>query len=194
LLLLAGCGAPHDTITTYVVSKTDRAKANRPENGPRTNPPRTNGPRDRLLAAIVPHGKRAWFFKLVGPQQRVDHYVAEFEALIRSVKFRGGEEAPPKWVVPAGWHERPGSGMRFATLRVDAEDPPLELTVIPLPMDATDPEQVILSNVNRWRGQMDLQPLRPDQLSHETKQIPLDGTKATLVNLVGHHRRTMPGR
>ncbi|MFV2068427.1 MAG: hypothetical protein ACC645_15765 [Pirellulales bacterium] len=188
LLLFAGCGAPHDEITTYVVAK----RADSPPIGEARLPGR-DGPRDRMLAAIVLQGERAWFFKLVAPEKRVAKHAAQFEAFIRSVKFTGGAAAPPQWDVPAEWHEQAGSGMRFATFKLDAELPPLELTVIPLPVKATDPEEAILSNVNRWRGQMGLAPLPPDQLANETKRIPLDGPiEATLVNLVGDHRRTMP--
>jgi hypothetical protein len=62
--------------------------------------------------------------------------------------------APIHWTLPKGWTETPGSGMRFATI-----NPPgpgkIELSVVCLPGAAGGE----LANVNRWRGQIGLDPL-----------------------------------
>jgi hypothetical protein len=59
-----------------------------------------------------------------------------------------------KWVLPKGWTETPGSGMRYATL-IPAGGGKVELSVVVLP----GPAGGELANVNRWRGQIGLPPI-----------------------------------
>ena len=47
----------------------------------------TNQPR-RQLAAIAPSGTLTWFFTLAGPPEVVEKHKANFDALVRSLKFR----------------------------------------------------------------------------------------------------------
>lgn len=56
-----------------------------------------------------------------------------------------------KWILPKGWTELPGGGMRFATFKTPFEGK-LEATVVVLP----GPAGGELANVNRWRGQIGL--------------------------------------
>ena len=71
-----------------------------------------------------------------------------------------------KWSVPKGWTETQGSGMRFATLT-----PPggikAELAVVVLPGAAGGEP----ANVNRWRGQIGLQPLDDNALAGLRKPV-----------------------
>jgi hypothetical protein len=64
-------------------------------------------------------------------------------------------DAPLHWSVPKGWTQTPGSGMRFATLTPPAGNGKAECSVICLPGQAGGE----LANVNRWRGQIGLEPL-----------------------------------
>ncbi len=90
-------------------------------------------------------------------------------------------DAVPEWELPPGWRREPStSTMRFATLR--AGD--VEFSVIPLPFPDGEEQQYLLSNINRWRGQLQMPVL--DQLAGETEAIDLpDGSTATLVDLEG---------
>ena len=87
----------------------------------------------------------------------------------------GGQLPPPprptgpgalKWSVPKGWTETPGSGMRYATLT-----PPgggkVELAIVVLPGAAGGEP----ANVNRWRGQIGLQPLDDNALAGLRKAV-----------------------
>ncbi|BDU71251.1 hypothetical protein [Mesoterricola silvestris] len=85
----------------------------------------------------------------------------------------GGEVAPPpapssplRWTLPKGWTETPGSGMRFATL-----NPPgpgkIELSVVCLPGQAGGE----LANVNRWRGQIGLEPMDEKALGTSRQSV-----------------------
>jgi hypothetical protein len=139
---------------------------------------------ERMLGAIVPQAERTWFFKLTGPDAAVLQQVEPFVNLIRSIRFPDGQ-AEPAWTLPADWKQEPGSGMRFATLRIPSKGEVLELTVIPLPSDG-DSQAAALANVNRWRGQLSLAPTTQEALAKESVTVELEeGVKATVVNLVG---------
>ena len=141
---------------------------------------------DGIVAAIIQNGAQAWFFKMAGPRQEVSAKADAFRTFIKSVRFSGPDDKDPTWQLPDGWRRQPGQGMRHATLQIGAADRPLELTVTALPLGGDDPDQQILMNVNRWRGQLGLPAIEMSRLSEETDQIArADGT-ARLFNRNGH--------
>lgn len=188
--LLVGC-QQRDQIKKYTVKKLPTAerkvKAAEPaEQGP---------PTDRMLAALVPHGKVAWFFKVTGPKDAVAEQMENFLALIRSLKFADGDEATPVWTLPEGWTASEGNQFRFATLKVPADGETLEVAVSMLP--APDPTELeyVLANVNRWCDQLGVPPKTKDDLfaedqpkNAEVRQFDAAGAKVTLVNLVGRQK------
>ncbi len=105
--------------------------------------------------------------------------------------YRAPKEAPPAasrpsthshpaevaaWDLPHGWTERPGEGMRFATLIADPTEPPLEVRVTPLGRIAEDP----LANINRWRGQIGLEPITDDEIGSVAEVVELTGDRQAL--------------
>ena len=192
--LLAGCGEG-EQVTSYVVPKQHvldaenhvaRAPAARP---PMMRPaaPATPGPTTeaRMLAAMIPWSSQHWFFKVTGPPDEVAKHAETFTTFIKSVRFAPGADAKPEWTVPEGWQQAAGTAMRFATLRFGPSDAPLELTVIPLATAGESQAAYTLENVNRWRGQLGLPAIEMAALADETETIELDGTTATMVDLVG---------
>lgn len=186
LLVLAGCGQ-YDDITRYTVPKLEPI----PIAGVATGPLRSgtmltpaSGPQ-ATLGAIVPLDEVGWFFKLTGPPEAVLQHQAEFDAFVRSLRFSAGPDPKPSWDLPAGWQQRPGEGLRYATLRVGSHDPPLELTVIPLPRVSAEKEKYVLDNVNRWRTQVGLEPIAVSDLAGQTQTLTVDGRAVTTVLLVG---------
>jgi hypothetical protein len=76
--------------------------------------------------------------------------------------------------------------MRFATVVVNAEAPRLELTVIALPTAGGSPQEQVLANVNRWRGQLALPPITVESLGAATQSVALEGGQlATVVDYTG---------
>ncbi len=161
LATLTGC-RPADRIERYQVARADSPH--------------------RMLGAVVPRGERGWFFKLTGANEAVAQEADKFTAFIGSIQFGEGDEADPAWELPDGWTQQPGDGMRFATIKIANDDQPLELTVIPLPMPPSDG---LLSNINRWRGQLGIAPVDAAGLAKESTLVKLADGDATLVNLVG---------
>jgi len=200
-IALAGCGGDPPQVTRYRAVKPqvlweanhvdrDDVGAAHATPGTPVTPSRPARP-TRMLAAAVPQGKLTWFFKLTGPPADVAKQREPFEQLVRSIRFEGA--GPPAWTLPDGWRrdERPTSAMRFATLRTAKDDGAdggeggLEISVIPLPSDEDDPAGYLLSNVNRWRGQLGLPRLEAEQLADETERLELEGASATLVDFTG---------
>ncbi len=174
----AGCQKSEE-IRTYEVPKAAKATPAQPaQSAP-----------GRMLGGIILQGPQAWFFKMSGPDAQVQDQMEEFLALCKSIRFENGK---PTWTLPDGWSEKPGSEMRFATLKVDDAKPPLETSVIVLPKGDDSDDEYLLANINRWRGQLQLPPTTADKLFEESSkkvEVIRDKTNAgdelVLVNLVG---------
>ena len=210
-LVVSGCGQQED-IRHYPVPKaasveTDSKSAmpdghpELPEGHPELSPQMPAGHPDvsgqgqkkpgRMLGAIAIRDNRSWYFKMTGSDEAVQDQMEEFLALVQSIKFAGADGSP-SWKLPEGWKQEPSSGMRFATIRVPAADPPLEMSVIPLPNLSGGVEQTLLENINRWRGQMSVPALGVGDLkefSDSTGEVrtvkAADGSDVTLVNFIG---------
>lgn len=139
-------------------------------------------PTDRMLAAILPDGDKAWFFKIVGPVAAIDARADDIQKFFTSIRPAAGKPVP-SWELSGGWSSQPASGMRAATILVPTPTKPLELTVTSLPWMGAPGE--VLSNVNRWRGQLQLAPTDEKGLADNTRTLDNDGTKLTVVDLHG---------
>lgn len=199
ILSAGGCGK-EEGITSYRVPK--------PHVLDESNPSKSSNETDevgsvstvssRMLGAILPQQDQTWFFKLSGPDEVVASVEKAFETFIQSIKFA---ESKPTWSVPEGWQQLPddapqnnGVFKRFATLVMESSGRVLELSVTSLPSAEGDFEDYLLLNINRWRGQLGLPPTTKSRLPQETKKLALDGTTATLVNLLGTSRSRSMGR
>ncbi len=181
LCALAGCNRTPE-IKSYPAPKESDA----PAVGEQQPSVGETDPTDRMLAVLVPNGGKAWFFKLVGPQKGVGKYAAEFRSFVQSVKFADNGKAEPGWTLPAGWEQKPGnSEMRFATIALPSESEGLEVSVVPLPWLPQAYVGMLLTNVNRWRKQMQLTPVRADVLADEFETLKLPAGEAMLVDLKG---------
>jgi hypothetical protein len=89
-------------------------------------------------------------------------------------------DAPnPQWTVPADWQEGKASTMRRATfVAKGADGQAAEIVVSVFPGDVGG----LLANINRWRGQIGLGPVAPDEVSGMTSDLVISGTKATVVD------------
>jgi hypothetical protein len=149
--------------------------------------------KDRMLVAMFPRGDDAWFFKLAGATDRVANHAADFRTFVQSVRFEDNGAGNPVWSRPETWRERLGGGtMRFATLDIPGELDDLELTVVRLPVKQTDPQQYLLENVNRWRGQMQLPPVDKDGLPEAIEALTIADQNAVLVDLIGNKQSVSP--
>lgn len=186
VIACVGC-RPETPITQYEIPKASAIQLPAPE-GKTAEEGATEGRPERMLGAIVPQGEQLWFWKLSGPIEAVAAQNESFRKLIESVRFTPA--GAPEWDLPAGWTQQPASGLRFATLKRDGE-PPLEISVTVLPAGDVPKAEALLSNLNRWRGQLSLPPWKPADVEAETQTVELaGGATATLVALEG---KTKPG-
>jgi hypothetical protein len=195
-LLLAGC-QNRDEIKRYTVKKLPHSERKVVEMPSRESMPAGHGqPRaERMLAAIAPHGRTFWLFKLSGPKVAAADQMEGFLSLIRSVKFSDEENGSPTWTLPEGWTERkeesPAS-KNFATLIADSEGVKLPVTVTRFPFPSEGPiDRVPLMIVNVWCEQFGLPEKQASDLSAEdqptdaeVRQLDVDGTQVTLVNFL----------
>ena len=102
----------------------------------------------------------------------------------------GGPFAPdesPTFTVPQGWKDLGAQSMRFAQFQVSADDPTALVTVIPLGRESGD----LLSNVNRWEGQVGAPPTKAEDLARVAKEIDVNGVPVTMVDVAGEKLRTI---
>ena len=144
-------------------------------------------PTDRMLAAVLPDGNKAWFFKIVTPLTEINERADKVTEFFASVRIAAGKPHPD-WQLPAGWEEQPGTGMRIATIMIPTSGKPLEMSVTSLPWSGTQAD--LLSNVNRWRGQLQLAPIGTSGLADCTRELAGDGAKLTIVDLLGRMQST----
>jgi len=72
----------------------------------------------------------------------------------------------------------------LATIAIPAEPKPLEITVNSLPWSGTSAD--MLSNVNRWRGQLQLPPTDAVHVAENTREAKAGDLSITIVDLRGH--------
>lgn len=142
----------------------------------------------RRLGAIIPFQEKVWYFKLDGPEKSLADEKAKFDKFVQSIRFSSMGKEPVNWTLPEGWRQEPGDGkFRYATIRLGPPEKGMELTVIPLDRDTDD---WLLKNVNRWRDQIGLAPIRESDLPATTTKAKIDGKEATLVDLLGRKPRS----
>jgi len=84
------------------------------------------------------------------------------------------------WKGPAHWQEKPAAGMRKGTFTIAGDGATAELAITAFPGDVGGEA----ANVNRWRGQVGLQPLAPDAAVSSIERTEANGLKIGLVELV----------
>jgi hypothetical protein len=86
------------------------------------------------------------------------------------------------WKLPDGWQEVPAGDFRVASFKITGKDgAKADVSVIPLPGDAGGD----FSNVNRWRGQVGLEPVSPEDFARLTETIEVAGQTAHLYDQAG---------
>src|SRR5262249_41086468 len=88
--------------------------------------------------------------------------------------------APLQYTLPSGWEEKPLSTMRLASFKTTGpEGKETDISVVSLPGEAGGD----LANVNRWRGQLNLNPIDEETLSKTAEHLKTNGHDFLLVDL-----------
>lgn len=155
----------------------------------------------RLLGAWLRSPERVWFFKLMGPGPLVTAQRDSFMLFLNSVALGAGapmEAATPaptvaaiptpsdagpslRWHAPADWQMKAASAMRKGSYTVSGAE--VAITVFPGDVGG------VLANINRWRGQVGLEPVEPAGLDSVTTQLSSNGLHFIATDAAG----TAPG-
>ena len=153
-----------------------------------------------VLLALHRKDSQTWLFPFIGAKDLVDAELENFALFLESTVLRAGSEpiralsqsvssspspapAPPgptapDWKIPANWTPGPSSSMRLASYEVsDEEGNELDFSVTSFPGDVGG----LLANVNRWLGQIGVQPTDEEGLKRFVRPVTIDGISAQLV-------------
>ncbi len=176
LLAATGCNQPEE-IVTHRIPKS-RSNLDKFDRRPMSSARRTAAPTvpTRMVVGLVERSDATWFFKIQGPVDQVNLAEPVWREFFGSLRFNNDEQ--PEWDLPTGWSKGRSSSMRFATLNLTSTVPPLEMSISSL-----GPNQNLLDNVNRWRGQLALDGLEKEQI--KLNEIDFDGGSMVLFDEVG---------
>lgn len=152
--------------------------------------------------------KRAGWVRCVGPllglamavvscnNDKVEVYLIPKEAI--NVAMQSGSAglaplpgAPAQWTRPDGWTEQPLSEMRLGSFKVAGPNAAsADISVIAFPGEAGG----LISNINRWRGQLQLAPLDEDQLRQIIQRTEVDSVPTYLVDFRTAENAPKPSR
>ncbi len=168
---VSGCKDP-DTIESYRIEKSKSGLSNFDKVlGPASSetaasPARPSGMvKDRMVVAIANRPDATWYFKITGPVDAVTATESQWRPFLDKISFN--QQGAPQWELPDGWTVGAAAPMRFATLVINPEPPPLELRVSRL-----GPNQDPVSNVNRWRKQLQLPDISAASMNLATMDNP----------------------
>jgi len=191
LLLATGCQRETEPVRQYNVKlnsprgaggeadKTQDLPADHPPiNGSAAGPAMAAPGGGSMLAVLIQQDdKAAWSLKVSGSQKTLEAFAAPLQEFVKTIKLGDNR---PEWKLPEGWTEVPGSGLRFATLKV--ANPNLEIAV----NQFTVTPSFLADNINRWRGQVGLEALPEGEVAKSVESLKLaDGTAASFAKLFG---------
>jgi hypothetical protein len=137
------------------------------------------GGAQRILAVILHRDDTAWFFKMTGDADLVEAQKAAFISFLKSVQFgtpaaipvtdmsqlppshppvdemNASSDEKPTWIIPPDWSETAPSQFLVAKFMIGSGDATAAVNVSSLAGDGGG----LLANVNRWRGQLGLDPM-----------------------------------
>jgi hypothetical protein len=163
----------------------------------------------QTIAAILEKDGTTWFFKMQGSKELVAQNKPAFVEFLKSIHFDSAHsEEPgiaakpvstnvkhipdetssgePKWEIPEGWRKAPATPMILKNFSVGEGEHEARISISVFPGDVGGP----LANVNRWRGQLSLEPIDEAGLAKATSSIDVLGGKATLVDMTGTDGKT----
>ncbi len=95
--------------------------------------------------------------------------------------------SPAQWTKPESWREQPLSEMRLGSFKVEGPNADTaDVSVIAFPGEAGG----LISNINRWRGQLQLSPLSEEQLPEVIQKTEVDNVPTDLVDFQTARKRS----
>jgi hypothetical protein len=101
------------------------------------------------------------------------------DAMANTAVPTGGDSLT--WTAPAHWTAKPASAMRKGSFAVKDGDAEADLSITAFPGDTGG----LLANINRWRGQVSLPPLAPEQLDANREHVDIGSLHVDVVDMAG---------
>jgi hypothetical protein len=157
---------------------------------------------NRIVLAVLTRAGTTWFFKMAGSAELVSLQKRAFLDFLKSITFRethgpsiaaeqanspGATQTKPEWEVPHNWQEVPATQLTqlvLAKFQIGGQEGTAEITVSVLSGSGGR----LPANVNRWRGQIGLAPVTPDEAERLASPLDVLGGKAMLVDMSGDNR------
>lgn len=86
-----------------------------------------------------------------------------------------------KWQAPADWKPKPATSVRKGSFSVSRDGAEADLSITAFPGDVGG----LSANVNRWRGQVGLEPIDDSEIGKFTEGLDANGLHFTLVDFAG---------
>lgn len=128
----------------------------------------------RLQGQSEKHGDTQMFVAIVSEQPLIE------SATTTQSPSSSPSANPIQYKLPDGWRESPGNSMRLVSLAAEHESGSIDVSVTRLGGGGD-----ALSNINRWRGQVDLKPVTDDELTELIEDLEVAGHPAQYVMLAG---------
>lgn len=164
----------------------------------------------RMIGIIAEQGANAWYFKMRGnavlTTKEKEHFIAWAQSVkVTAAPAPAAPTAPAaapaapaapaaagalSWKLPDGWTAAANPGARYATINITGpNDTKAELAITKFPGDVGGD----LANVNRWRGQIGLQPVAENELAPMITKITAGPKTIQLVDCTGTQVRCAAG-
>jgi hypothetical protein len=127
---------------------------------------------------------------------KIEVYKIPKEGITVAMQSASGGLVPPpgnpaQWTKPEGWSEQPLSEMRLGSFKVDGPNAAsADVSVIAFPGEAGG----LVSNINRWRGQLQLAPLEEAELRQSIQRTEVDHVPTYLVDFQTAENAPKPSR
>lgn len=173
---------PTPQVRVYETSKSESTFVSGPLSGsvPDRTAPKTPksdataGPR-RILGAIIPADQGCYFLKATDSPERLEPLMADLQAIVENFAIDPQTRRPSN-PLPEGWIINPRNDIAIAELISPKATGKIKFTVTALAMPPSqDWQGYLLSNVNRWRGQLKLQDLTAETLISSLVEVPRTG-------------------
>ncbi len=135
----------------------------------------TSGPR-RILGAVIPLESGCYFLKATDAPDRLQPLMADFLTIVSDFTIAEAS-GKPEMPLPNGWSMNPRNDIAMAEFISPESTGNIKFTVTVLSMPpASDWPSYLLSNINRWRGQLKLPDLASSDLADELISVDRKGS------------------
>ncbi len=138
---------------------------------PNAGVPSVSGPR-RILGAILPLDSGCYFLKATDSPERLEPLMSDFHTIVSNFAIDANTGKPSN-ALPSGWVMNPRNDIALAEFVSPEATGSVKFTVTALAMpEQKDWPEYLLSNVNRWRGQLKVEPVDLKTLNDSLVSVP----------------------